>query len=131
MADAPKLHAYVVTLSFEDGPTHTSVMIAPDATIAAVLATLRLTQKTPVTTALIACFAYELVPDQLRHLLRAVEGHLPASGTADVLSLVPKHIEAQAGQVNLASMPQDGPPMNITNVGDEFTIEPPWPPGAA
>ncbi len=97
MIDAPKLHAYVVTLSFgEGGPLHTSSWVAPDAVSATALATLSLMRQAPTEAPLSACLAIEMAPDYLRQALRAIEGKLPESGTADVLSLV--HDAAAAGK---------------------------------
>jgi hypothetical protein len=94
MTDVLNLHAYVVTLSFnEGGPLHTHVVVAPNVVNATALATVALMQQTPITAPLLSCLAFELEADHLRHLLRAVEGKLPASGTADVLSLVPNKTE--------------------------------------
>jgi hypothetical protein len=131
MIETPELHAYIVTLSFEGGPLHTNTVLAQNQVIATCLTTTGLMQRTPVTTPLIGCFCVELGADYLRHLLRAVEGKLPAGGTADVVSLVPKPaemaIEAWRKEVQEPIRPQ-GVEVYNAMLGQQGT---PIPPGAA
>ena len=90
------LKAYIVALSFEPpGPLHVNTWIAPDAPSAVALATVHFMRHAPPTENLMACLTIEMPADQLRHLLRAVEGKLPDSGNAQVVSLVPMAREEQ------------------------------------
>src|SRR5688572_2561285 len=94
---SPTLHAYVVTLSFgEGGPLHTNIWIAQHVATATALATVAVMQSTPTDKPLLGVIAMEIPAEQLRHLLRAVEGKLPEGGNAEVLSLVPKLDAADA-----------------------------------
>ena len=87
------LKAYIVALSFEPpGPLHVHTWIAPDAPSAVALATVHFMRHAPPTENLMACLTIEMPADQLRHQLRAVEGKLPDSGNAQVVSLVPKEL---------------------------------------
>ena len=89
MAEAPELHAYVVTLNFgENAPLTTSIWVAQDQANAVALCTWNFLHAHPVATPLICCIVSEISAERLRHLLRAVEGKLPAGGTADIVSLV-------------------------------------------
>ncbi len=96
---APALHAYVVTLCFagaeQNGPVHTSVILAPDQTAAAALVMHTLMREQPTELPLTCCIATQIEAAYLRHLLRAVEGKLPENGTAEVLSLVQKPAPAE------------------------------------
>lgn len=83
------LKAHIVVLSFEPpGPVHVNTWLAPDAASAAALATVHFMRTSGTEANLMACLTVEMPAEQLRHLLRAVEGKLPDSGNAEVLSLV-------------------------------------------
>jgi hypothetical protein len=147
VADTPKLHAYAVTLNFgEGGPLTTAVLLTPDAASASALAMLNMLRQAPkpITEDLLSVLAVELQPEFLRHLLRAVEGRLPASGTADVLSLVPDgaqlpesiHPGPQTGETGLKNpWPGLDPYKSAESqgFGRRLWFEPqePEPPGAA
>lgn len=89
MTDA--LKAWSVTLSFAaPGPLHANMLLAPDAASVAATAMHVFMMHTPTTEPLQAVIAAEIPAETLRHMLRAVEGKLPASGNAQVVSLVPK-----------------------------------------
>lgn len=87
----PTPRAWSVTLSFTPpGPLHTTLIIAPDRDAALVAATLMLTQDMPAETSLCGVIASEVPAETLRQMLRAVEGRLPESGSAEVMRLVPE-----------------------------------------
>ncbi len=84
------MRAWSVTLSFvPPGPLHSAMLLAPEREGAVALAVLHLMQKTPTDAQLHAVLVDELPVEMLRHMLRAVEGRLPDSGTAEVMRLVP------------------------------------------
>jgi len=99
------LKAYIVALSFEPpGPLHVNTWVAPDAPSAAALATVHFMRQRPTEENLLACLVIEMGAEGLRHLLRTVEGKLPNSGNAEVLSLVPK-----------PSLPCEKPPLDAAD----------------
>ncbi len=86
------LKAYIVVLSFEaPGPVvNVSTWLAIDAHTASAMAMHQYTHGENATDAnFVACVAPEMPAEMLRHYLRAVEGKLPDSGSAEVLHLVP------------------------------------------
>lgn len=88
MTDA--LKAWSVTLSFAaPGPLRANMLLAPDAASAGAMAMHVFMMNTPTAEPLQAVIAAEIPAETLRHMLRAVEGKLPASGNAQVVSLVP------------------------------------------
>jgi hypothetical protein len=96
MTEAPPLKAWIVTLNFgEGGPLHTNIWLAPDAPNAVALCTWDFMTKVRPETPLLCCMAGEIGADQLRHLLRTVEGKLPAGGNAEIVSLVPRDLAAE------------------------------------
>jgi hypothetical protein len=78
---------FCVTLAFNPpGPLHSSLLIAPDETMAAALAMQSAMAVMPEHASLVGTAVFVVDPDVLRQMLRAVEG----KGTGEVLSLVPK-----------------------------------------
>jgi hypothetical protein len=78
---------FCVTLAFNPpGPLHSSLLVAPDETMAAALAMQSAMAVVPEHTTLIGTAVFVVDPDVLRQMLRAVEGR----GPGEVVSLVPK-----------------------------------------
>lgn len=130
------LRAYIVVLSFEPpGPVHVNTWLALDPACASALATLHFMRTAPTEANLMACIALEMPADQLRHLLRAVEGRLPDSGNAEIVSLVPRETEADVAESLRKHMGLDAADAstftgaNVNRMWEQFG--PPMPPGAA
>jgi hypothetical protein len=78
---------FCVTLAFNPpGPLHSSLLIAPDETMAAALAMQSAMAVVPEHASLVGTAVFVVDPDVLRQMLRAVEGR----GPGEVVSLVPK-----------------------------------------
>jgi hypothetical protein len=78
---------FCVTLAFNPpGPLHSSMLIAPDETMAAAMAMQMAMAIVPEHASLVGTTVFAVDPDVLRQMLRAVEG----KGPGEVVSLVPK-----------------------------------------
>jgi hypothetical protein len=95
---------FCVTLAFNPpGPLHSSLLIAPDETMAAAMAMQSAMAVVPEHATLIGTAVFVVDPDVLRQMLRAVEG----KGPGEVVSLVPKR-EAYPSDAELPQGPPNG-----------------------
>src|SRR5712691_7739933 len=87
---SPEIHPYIVTLVFRDGPITTRTIFAPGPSEARALVAIQIVREINPPEALAGLVVFELQADWLRAALRAAEGKMPASGEAQILSLVPQ-----------------------------------------
>ena len=84
--DATQPRAFLVTLSFDSGgPLATNIWMAPDAASAAAMATAAIMRQTKTEANLCGVIVTEIVPSELRELLRMLEG---ANADGKIVSLV-------------------------------------------